>query len=106
MITTLFFFDAEAGVESPPGLFVPELGLFPFAEALRLGEGDFSRRPDFFLDDGEGDFAPGEDFRLPGGGGEFFGEALFLFGEGDCPLPRGEGEGVFPGILVPSTRLN
>ena len=99
--------EAEAGDDSPPGLLLPGPGLFPLAEVLRLGEGDFSLRADFFLE-GEGlrDFAPGEDLRLPERVGEFFGEALFLFGDGEPPFPPGEGEGVLPGILVPSSRLN
>ena len=90
-----------------------------------MGEGDLSPRADRLLGEEEGDFVPGdfvpgdfvpgdlvpgdlvlgEDLRLPARG-EPFGEALFRFGEGDRPLAPGEGEGVFPGILVPSSRLN
>ena len=111
--------DAEAGADSSPGLLTLEPGLLPLEE-LRLGEGDFSPRADRLLGEEEGDFVPGdfvpgdlvpgdfvpgEDLRLPGRG-EPFGEALFRFGEGDRPLAPGEGEGVFPGILVPSSRSN
>ena len=106
--------DAEAGADSSPGLLTLEPGLLPLEE-LRLGEVDFSPRADRLLGEEEGDFVPGdfvpgdlvpgEDLRLPGRG-EPFGDALFRFGEGDRPLAPGEGEGVFPGILVPSSRSN